>query len=77
MNYHTDRTILFCVIIVLTFIEALKTLLKLFEKGIYKDKRQLLMDRTNKELRGLLVGVKGTSTLKKAQLVEKVLAYQA
>ena len=68
---------MFCVIIVLTFIEALKTLLSFFEKGIYKDKRQMLMDRTNKELRGLLVGVKGTSTLKKAQLVEKVLAYQA
>ena len=74
MNYHTDRTIMVCVIVVLTLIDALKTLFSFFEKGIFVDQRQLLMNKTNRQLRQMLIGVKGISSLKKTDLVELVLA---
>ena len=74
MNYHTDRTIMLCVIIVLATIDALITLLSIFKKGIFIDQRQLLMSKTNRQLKEMLNGVKGISSLKKADLVELVLA---
>ena len=74
MNYHTDRTIMFCVIVVLHLINAIKVLASIFEKGIFKDQRQLLMNKTNRQLKEMLNGVKGISSLKKADLVELVLA---
>ena len=74
MNYHTDRTIMLCVIVVLATIDALITLLSIFKKGIFIDQRKQLMDKTNRQLRQMLIGVKGVSSLKKAELVELVLA---
>ena len=74
MNYHTDRTIMLCVIVVLATIDALITLLSIFKKGIFIDQRQLLMSKTNRQLKEMLNGVKGISSLKKADLVELVLA---
>ena len=74
MNYHTDRTIMLCVIIVLATIDALITLLSIFKKGIFIDQRTQLMDKTNRQLREMLIGVKGISSLKKTELVELVLA---
>ena len=74
MNYHTDRTIMVCVIVVLAVIDALNTLFSFFEKGIFIDQRQLLMNKTNRQLRQMLIGVKGISSLKKTDLVELVLA---
>ena len=74
MNYHTDRTIMLCVIVVLASIDALITLLSIFKKGIFIDQRQLLMSKTNRQLKEMLNGVKGISSLKKADLVELVLA---
>ncbi len=74
MNYHTDRTIMFCVIVVLHLINAIKVLTSIFEKGIFKDQRVLLMEKTNKELRSLLGKRKGIASLKKTELVELVLA---
>ena len=74
MNYHTDRTIMLCVIVVLATIDALITLLSIFKKGIFIDQRQLLMSKTNRQLKEMLIGVKGISSLKKADLVELVLA---
>ena len=74
MNYHTDRTIMLCVIVVLSTIDALITLLSIFDKGIFIDQRTQLMDKTNRQLREMLIGVKGISSLKKADLVELVLS---
>ena len=74
MNYHTDRTIMLCVIIVLASIDALITLLSIFKKGIFIDQRTQLMDKTNRQLKEMLIGVKGISSLKKAELIELVLA---
>ena len=74
MNYHTDRTIMLCVIVVLASIDALITLLSIFKKGIFIDQRTQLMDKTNRQLKEMLIGVKGISSLKKTELVELVLA---
>ena len=74
MNYHTDRTIMLCVIVVLASIDALITLLSIFKKGIFIDQRTQLMDKTNRQLKEMLIGVKGISSLKKAELIELVLA---
>ena len=74
MNYHTDRTIMLCVIVVLASIDALITLLSIFKKGIFIDQRQLLMSKTNRQLKKMLNGVKGISSLKKKELVELILA---
>ena len=63
-----------CIIVVLTLINALKTLFTFFDKGIFIDQRQLLMNKTNRQLKEMLVGVKGISSLKKVDLVELVLA---
>ena len=63
-----------CVIIVLATIDALITLLSIFKKGIFIDQRQLLMSKTNRQLKEMLIGVKGISSLKKTELVELVLA---
>tara|TARA_B100000965_G_scaffold336443_1_gene302729 strand:+ start:2103 stop:2330 length:228 start_codon:yes stop_codon:yes gene_type:complete len=75
MNYHTDRTIILCVIVVVASIDALITLLSIFDKGIFIDQRTQLMGKTNRQLREMLIGVKGISSLKKAELVELVLSY--
>ena len=74
MNYHTDRTIMLCVIVVLASIDALIILLSIFKKGIFIDQRQLLMSKTNRQLKKMLNGVKGISSLKKKELVELILA---
>ena len=74
MNYHTDRTIILCVIVVLATIDALITLLSIFKKGIFIDQRTQLMDKTNRQLKEMLIGVKGISSLKKTELIELVLA---
>jgi len=63
-----------CVIIVLATIDALITLLSIFKKGIFIDQRTQLMDKTNRQLKEMLIGVKGISSLKKTELVELVLA---
>ena len=63
-----------CVIIVLATIDALISLLSIFKKGIFIDQRTQLMDKTNRQLKEMLIGVKGISSLKKAELIELVLA---
>ena len=63
-----------CVIVVLATIDALITLLSIFKKGIFIDQRTQLMDKTNRQLKEMLIGVKGISSLKKAELIELVLA---
>tara|TARA_B100000287_G_C20344301_1_gene667127 strand:+ start:125 stop:355 length:231 start_codon:yes stop_codon:yes gene_type:complete len=73
-DYTFDGVAVFLIAVAIVFFESLFTLASIFYKGIYKNQKQILMEKTNKELRLILRGVKGISNLNKNQLVEKVLA---
>lgn len=75
MEKATDDTIMIFIVIGLLVFEAIKDLLSLFHKGIMKDRRQVLMSKTNAELRSMLNGMNKISKLNKKQLVEMVIAY--
>ena len=72
----TDGVILFCIALAITIFEAIQELLTIFQKGIFRNQRQFLMDKTNKELRQMLMGteIKGINRLKKDELVDLILA---
>ena len=75
MNLTTtaDEVMMFCILASMIIFDALLTLLSIFKKGVCIDQRKLLMQKTNKELRSFLVGVKNTSKMNKAQLVDLLL----
>ena len=71
-----DWWIVFFIAATITVYEALCDLLSIFKEGIFIDlkilqgiQRQVLMKKTNKELKAMLVGVKKISNLKKSELV--------
>ena len=71
MNHdHFDWVVMPFIMISIVVFESLLTLLSIFKKGIFIDQRKLLMTKTNKELRSMLVGVKRVSNLRKFELVE-------
>ncbi len=53
--------------------EALKILLSTLEKGIWRDRREILLDKTNQELCSMLVGVDKIFRLNKNQLIDLIL----
>ena len=53
--------------------DAFSTLLSILKKGIFVDQRSLLMQKTNRELKAMLVGVEKISKLNKKQLVDLIL----
>lgn len=61
--------------IILIVVDALQTILSIRTKGILIDQRQLLLQKTNKDLRGMLEGIPKTNKMKKAELVELVLIH--
>ena len=73
MTSITDRVVIFCIAATLIIFDALVTLLSIFKKGIFVDQKSLLMQKTNKELKAMLVGVEKISKLNKKQLVELAL----
>ena len=73
LNTITDGVVIFVIAAFLIFLEAIKDLLSIFKKGIFIDQRTILMKKTNKELRAMLVGVKRISSLNKNQLVDLLL----
>ena len=75
MNRTTQATFEGFVVIALIIFDSVRTLLSIREKGIFKDRRQVLLKKTNKELKGMLSGMKKISNLKKEQLVELVIQY--
>ncbi len=75
MNRTTQATFEGLVVIALIIFDSVRTLLSIREKGIFKDRRQVLLKKTNKELKGMLSGMKKISNLKKEQLVELVIQY--
>ena len=72
----TDGVIVFCIAAAITIFQAIQELLTIFQKGIFRDEREILMKRKNKDLRQMLMGteVKGINRLKKDQLVDLILA---
>ena len=68
-----DGVVVFLIAAAIVFFEAIFTLASIFQKGVFKSQRQILTEKTNKELRLMLTGVKGISNLNKNQLVERVL----
>tara|TARA_B100000131_G_C17612200_1_gene408133 strand:- start:213 stop:449 length:237 start_codon:yes stop_codon:yes gene_type:complete len=68
-----DGVILLFIAVALTFFEAVQELLTIFSQGIFVNQRDILLKKTNKELKVMLAGVKSLSSKNKQQLVDLVL----
>ena len=73
MTKETDEVVCLLIVAVLFVIDAIQTLYEIVDKGIYKDPRLSLIKKTNKELRLMLQGIKGTNNMRKEELIELVL----
>ena len=75
MNFTTtaDSVMMFCILASMAIFDALSTLLSILKKGIFIDQKSLLMQKTNSELRAILIDVEKISKLNKKQLVDLVL----
>ena len=75
MNLTTtaDSVMMFCIITSMAIFDAFLTLLSILKKGIFVDQKSLLMEKTNSELRAMLVGIDKISKLNKKQLVDLVI----
>ena len=75
MNLTTtaDSVMMFCIIASMAILDAFSTLLSILKKGIFVDQKSLLMQKSNSELRAMLVGIDKISKLNKKQLVDLVI----
>ena len=73
LTTNADRVMMFCILASMAIFDAFSTLLSIFKKGVFVDQKALLMQKTNRELRAMLIGVEKISKLNKEQLVELVL----
>ena len=73
LTTNADRVMMFCILASMAIFDAFSTLLSILKKGIFVDEKSLLMQKTNKELKAMLVGVEKISNLNKKQLVELIL----
>ncbi len=73
LTTNADRVMMFCILASIATLDAFSTLLSIFKKGVFVDQKSLLMQKTNRELRAMLIGVEKISKLNKEQLVELVL----
>ncbi len=75
MNLSTtiDEVMMFFILASMTIFDAFTTLFSIPKKGIFVDQKSLLMQKTNRELKAMLVGVEKISKLNKKQLVDLVL----
>ena len=69
----TDAVMMFCILAAMSIFNAFSTLLSILNKGIFVDEKSMLMKKTNKELKTMLIGVEKISKLNKKQLVDLVL----
>ena len=69
----TDGVMMFCILASMTIFDAILTILSILKKGIFIDQKLLLMQKTNKELKAMLIGVEKISKLNKRQLVDLIL----
>ena len=78
MNLTTtaDSVMMFCILASMAIFDSFLTLLSILKKGIFRNQRQFLMEKTNRELRQMLIGteIKGVARLKKSELVDLLLA---
>ena len=73
LTTNADRVMMFCILASIAILDAFSTLLSIFKKGVFVDQKSLLMQKTNRELRAMLIGVEKISKLNKEQLVDLVL----
>ena len=73
LTTHADRVMMFCILASIAILDAFSTLLSILKKGVFVDQKSVLMQKTNRELRAMLVGVEKISKLNKKQLVDLVL----
>ena len=73
LTTNADRVMMFCILASMAIFDAFLTLLSILKKGIFVDQRSLLMQKTNRELKAMLVGVEKISKLNKKQLVDLIL----
>ena len=73
LTTNADRVMMFCILASMAIFDAFSTLLSILKKGIFVDQRSLLMQKTNRELKAMLVGVDKISKLNKKQLVDLIL----
>ena len=73
LTTNVDRLMMFCILASMAIFDAFSTLLSILKKGIFVDQKSLLMQKTNSELRAMLVGVDKISKLNKKILVDLVL----
>ena len=73
MTTITDGVVIFCIAGTLIIFDALLTLASIFKRGIFVDQISLLKQKTSKELKAMLLGVKRISNLNKKQLMKLVL----
>ena len=69
-----DDTFMVSIMVLIALFNAVVTLASLPKRGIFKDPRQVLLTKTNKELRSMLKGTKRISNLNKKQLINLVLS---
>ena len=75
MDKVPDEILMTLVLVFLLVVDAVQVLLTIPTKGIMVNQRDLLLKKTNKELKSMLVGVKKISNLNKNQLVVLVLSF--
>ena len=73
LTTNADRVMMFCILASMAIFDAFSTLLSILKKGIFIDQRSILMQKTNRELKAMLVGVEKISKLNKKQLVDLIL----
>ena len=73
LTTNADRVMMFCILASIAILDAFSTLLSIFKKGVFVDQKSLLMQKTNRELRAMLIGVEKISKLNKEQLVDLIL----
>ena len=73
LTTNADRVMMFCIIASMAIFDAFSTLLSMLKKGIFVDQKSLLMQKTNRELKAMLTGVKSISNMNKKQLVDLIL----
>ena len=73
LTTNADRVMMFCILASIAILDAFSTLLSIFKKGVFVDQKSLLMQKTNRELKAMLIGVEKISKLNKKQLVDLIL----
>ena len=56
MNTYTDCAVIFFIMVAIITFDSVITLLSIFKDGILKNKRDILLEKTNKELKSMLPG---------------------